>query len=877
MKQGGKLGGCCRLLLSLALWLSHPAETLEVKMKSHKTEFLHADVVLPCRISGYLTPELNLNETEVMWYLVPYGGNQKMKVYSVVAGEHSSFRNGSRLDGNMLRKGNAELFLPQIQFSERGTYTCSVAVTGVRAEDITTLEIVVQPTVSLFPKEVTVERGKEKILSCKVNKFYPEVIDIKWEKNSKHTSDKMISPEDIHRVAPVENRDGTFNATSNLRLQPTLQDDGSVYICIVKHSSFPRHSSLNVTLKVTEPEKNLTWLIGVGIAIIIIVIPCYVYKEYFKTPGKAVDVLNSCLAETVDWMGPHKLELNPEKTEILLGGFPKIAGIFLEPSDAEYGSMMSLMCTVTDFYPEDISVKWYNGEECVTDHVLTEGPSKDSNGCFRLSSVFKLTPTALDYDKPKFFRVFHETLRNSIEKIVYLKLPAKSPVVSDIRPSQEEGSTSIRFEISLSDFAPPDIKVEWFKGWKRISDDNNPKDIQIGENQLCCFTSSIELKIEKELKAEDFKTIRCEVSHPATQTLQEKCFLLKVKAEHRITAHTGAMRLFRKEWWHQLPGSALRSGDLHCVAKLGVVHRILPVLFRHNRHEPLPPEDLIGQDDYNFQVLVVVEMGGGHVVQGALLVYDVADDERGDEEDAVAPNRVLHLDVDLVEGHHFPLQAGGLLHHLHADGGANDHALAQVAHAQHEAELAPAQGDHRVLAENERLGAPARLGRLHEDASQHDGVDHQPHDILHYQDEDGGRALLGHHAAAEADGHLHLDGEEEGRGEGVQLGHAGHEARRRAVVARQVQPPRAVVQVAVREGDEPPDHGEEQPAAEEGHGEDEQRVAPLQVHQGGEDVLQEAALLPDVLVRHIAGAVLAHEARSPLPRAEAGLLGHVLG
>ncbi|XP_044281791.1 natural cytotoxicity triggering receptor 3 ligand 1 isoform X2 [Varanus komodoensis] len=802
MKQGGKLGGCCRLLLSLALWLSHPAETLEVKMKSHKTEFLHADVVLPCRISGYLTPELNLNETEVMWYLVPYGGNQKMKVYSVVAGEHSSFRNGSRLDGNMLRKGNAELFLPQIQFSERGTYTCSVAVTGVRAEDITTLEIVVQPTVSLFPKEVTVERGKEKILSCKVNKFYPEVIDIKWEKNSKHTSDKMISPEDIHRVAPVENRDGTFNATSNLRLQPTLQDDGSVYICIVKHSSFPRHSSLNVTLKVTGPPKILitgntvlnhlketqlqcsfsdfrpkpliiTFFLSTGdtkkkifswntnsvgdselgnenipliepqnsmfrfepnlekkkkrtfdVSCKIFIVPdavklhsfelsvqvthqssqhsspteksfkvialpvldqiqcstdvprtdesvilsCRIslffprtiqvrwYKEeelfsgnitvskptedlsglFFctssityrpevadigkrftcrtklegsqeyiisswemKTPvtvpkvsqihcdpvvplcGKSITL--SCLLTDfypancdICWRKNFKeltyatvvtedpqldsesnlyyrktqvsfiptpedhavdffVEINHcnkavrQKYPLMLKGFPKIAGIFLEPSDAEYGSMMSLMCTVTDFYPEDISVKWYNGEECVTDHVLTEGPSKDSNGCFRLSSVFKLTPTALDYDKPKFFRVFHETLRNSIEKIVYLKLPAKSPVVSDIRPSQEEGSTSIRFEISLSDFAPPDIKVEWFKGWKRISDDNNPKDIQIGENQLCCFTSSIELKIEKELKAEDFKTIRCEVSHPATQTLQEKCFLLKVK------------------------------------------------------------------------------------------------------------------------------------------------------------------------------------------------------------------------------------------------------------------------------------------------------------------------------------------------------------
>lgn len=139
------------------------------------------------------------------------------------------------------------------------------------------------------------------------------------------------------------------------------------------------------------------------------------------------------------------------------------------------------------------------------------------------------------------------------------------------------------------------------------------------------------------------------------------------------------------------------------------------------------------QDDDDLQVLVVVKVCGGDVVERAVLVYHMVDDEWGDEEDAVAPHGVLHLDVDLVEGHHFPLQAGGLLHHLHADGGTDDHALPEVAHPQHEAQLAIPQGDDRVLAEDEGLCAAVGLRGLHEDAAQHDGVDHQPHDVLHNQ------------------------------------------------------------------------------------------------------------------------------------------------
>lgn len=50
------------------------------------------------------------------------------------------------------------------------------------------------------------------------------------------------------------------------------------------------------------------------------------------------------------------------------------------------------------------------------------------------------------------------------------------------------------------------------------------------------------------------------------------------------------------------------------------------------------------------------------------------------------------------------------------------------------------------------------------------------------------------------------------------------------------------LQVPMSKGQQPPDHGEEHPRAEEGRGEDEEGVLPLQVHHGGEDILQEATL-----------------------------------
>ena len=48
-----------------------------------------------------------------------------------------------------------------------------------------------------------------------------------------------------------------------------------------------------------------------------------------------------------------------------------------------------------------------------------------------------------------------------------------------------------------------------------------------------------------------------------------------------------------------------------------------------------------------------------------VLVDDVADDERGEQEQAVTGHGALCLHVDLMDGDDLALWGGGLPHHLH--------------------------------------------------------------------------------------------------------------------------------------------------------------------------------------------------------------------
>lgn len=109
---------------------------------------------------------------------------------------------------------------------------------------------------------------------------------------------------------------------------------------------------------------------------------------------------------------------------------------------------------------------------------------------------------------------------------------------------------------------------------------------------------------------------------------------------------------------------------------------------------------------------------------------------------------------------------------------------------------------------------------------------------------------------------LGLDAEQEAAGEGEDIVDAG-----RPVVLDLERRQVALVEVTVGEGDQPPDHGEAQPGEHEAQAEAEQRPAPLRVHQGREDVLEEAQRPPrDAGLEDVAVAILQNRATAQLAR-----------
>nr|XP_006134659.1 natural cytotoxicity triggering receptor 3 ligand 1 [Pelodiscus sinensis] len=801
---------------------------------------LNDNIFVSCNISGYDTPELDIKKVGVTWYYKTDNADTETKIFIFHTGEHIPFRKGASMSDSYLKRGNAALSLPQIQFKDAGIYKCSVIVTPSEAHGTSILQVVAQPTVNVFPKEVTIESEKERTLSCEVNKFYPNSVDIKWKKISRNNQDHHVAAEDICTGASVENKDGTFNVTSKLRLQPSLQDNGNIYSCIVSHVTLPAKLLLNITLTVTAPKSDLNSIIGAVIGtiiacIIVLGVSTYVYNKRFKkipptviafignvemkhledaflhcqissfrpkpltvdfflkkyqqkqkeriyhwnsekgdieqngenaalltmsktfqfkiclrsldngtfevpctiriTPDLheldkaelslevthealqprpavqttqlkviAMPVLDPVLCSTdvprpdesitltcrIHSFFPKTIELvwykdndqvpeepfiskvetgtdglffctsslklhltvgdigkrfickaklkgshqykesfwklenliftpnvsnivcepctpengkavmlscqvrdyYPEQCQVrwlrgfeelikaavktqdpqldaatnlyhqesqvtftaepadhtteffievshcdktirrshplMLKDFPRVTDLVLSPHDAEYGKPLSLTCKIMDFYPSDIQVHWFQENSEIKKGSSVQEPKQDSGGRFYTSSDLQLIPTALDYGKKIGLRVIHKTLTKPITKNVYLKLPAKSPVVSEIRatPTSPKVNETVCLEVSISDFAPENIKVAWYKEWLKLPTDNNYKtDTSIGKNGLCFCTIKVQFTIDA---SDDGKMFRCEIIHPSTNSCTEKMFILKL-------------------------------------------------------------------------------------------------------------------------------------------------------------------------------------------------------------------------------------------------------------------------------------------------------------------------------------------------------------
>lgn len=108
------------------------------------------------------------------------------------------------------------------------------------------------PAMALFVKAATERNGEGQRIICKLDGFYPEAFDIKWERGTLKDPHFRVITDGIVTGPTVKNDDGTFSVTSSLALTPALEDRGIIYHCVVSHRSLLVPKKLNLTL----PEKG---------------------------------------------------------------------------------------------------------------------------------------------------------------------------------------------------------------------------------------------------------------------------------------------------------------------------------------------------------------------------------------------------------------------------------------------------------------------------------------------------------------------------------------------------------------------------------------------------------------------------------------------
>ena len=90
--------------------------------------------------------------------------------------------------------------------------------------------------------------GNQVNVTCQVNKFYPQPLQLTWLENGNMSRTEAAS-------ILVENKDGTFNQTSWLLVNSSAHREAVVLTCQVEHDGQPVVSK-NHTLEVSAPQKD---------------------------------------------------------------------------------------------------------------------------------------------------------------------------------------------------------------------------------------------------------------------------------------------------------------------------------------------------------------------------------------------------------------------------------------------------------------------------------------------------------------------------------------------------------------------------------------------------------------------------------------------
>ncbi|XP_041445579.1 uncharacterized protein LOC108713703 isoform X1 [Xenopus laevis] len=270
------------LLISLSLT---GTGSLTVEMGESPVKSLrNKEAIIPCTISDWGPGDMNLPKLSVEWTQILLNGSEE-QVYLYVSGTPTPTRPGSYISDSEIIRGNVALHLPRVQFTDEGEYTCTVFYTPNKVVGHSTLQVSAPPTASLTPTDITMEPGMEKTVVCKANEFYPKDITFHWIKHIAGSRVGLLQEDGVSYTHPKKNKDETYNQTSFLRINPTLEDNGNIYSCNVSHRSMETDLHFNLTLSVTDPPDQTGTIIGAVVVVILLVLlglSICIYMMFYK-------------------------------------------------------------------------------------------------------------------------------------------------------------------------------------------------------------------------------------------------------------------------------------------------------------------------------------------------------------------------------------------------------------------------------------------------------------------------------------------------------------------------------------------------------------------------------------------------------------------
>uniref|UniRef100_A0A1B8Y4X4 Ig-like domain-containing protein n=1 Tax=Xenopus tropicalis TaxID=8364 RepID=A0A1B8Y4X4_XENTR len=183
-----------------------------------------------------------------------------------------------------------------------------------------------------------------------------------------------------------------------------------------------------------------------------------------------------------------------KRMEMQVLAAPELGPIQKSPEILYVGEEMTLSCRIHSFHPEILGVCWYKGDELLASS--TDQAHRGDSHLLDCTSRATYRPSVRDIGKSFRCEVSHESLQHPKCVSWELKHLISEPRVSAIKchPEVPECNQPATLSCAIENYYPKVLTIQWYRGLKVISIDNDPKAAEEDqESGLFSRTSEIQI------------------------------------------------------------------------------------------------------------------------------------------------------------------------------------------------------------------------------------------------------------------------------------------------------------------------------------------------------------------------------------------------